>query len=390
MLIDGYNEVMKQSKTVEIGELLFWIVSCSSTIEAVYSGRFSGASAVAWSTAFIVFGVAWTIDSFSRIHETSGNPVAVALCWALILSGFAMIYFANRGWVVFGSSFSLALAARRLPGVTSERNSWLAVVAIETVLLAFLAWKGRPGAVLETGSPVAVFLIVFVSYSVRTARERAARDELAVANIQLRANRELLAENSRTAERLRISRDLHDTLGHHLAALSIQLDVASRRSEGVATDNIREAHAIARLLLSDVRDVVGTLRNEGRVNLTDIVRPLCRNIGELQVHLDAPNNVVVADSARAEAIIRCVQEIVTNALKHAAARNLWIRIIQNTAGVAIHARDDGRGSAKIALGTGLTGMNERFAQLDGHVETFSTADNGFEIRAFMPHAEAAT
>ncbi len=379
---------MKRSKTVEIGELLFWVVSTSSVIGAIYGGRFSGTPALAWSVAYGVFGVAWGIDSFSNIHEPHGIRVRVALCWCLILSGFVMIYCVNRGWVVFGSSFSLALAARRLPGVTSERNSWLAVGAIEIVLLAFLAWQGRPGTVYETGSAVAVFLIIFVSYSVRTTRERAARDELAIANAELRANRELLAENSRAAERLRISRDLHDTLGHHLSALSIQLDVALRRSEGAAAEHIGEAHAITRLLLSDVRDVVATLRHSGQVDVVALIRPMCKNIGDLQIQLETADNVVVVDPSQIEAIVRCVQEIITNALKHSGARNLWIEVTQDSLGTSIRARDDGRGDTELKSGAGLTGMRERFTQLGGSVEIFSST--GFEVRATLPNVEAAT
>ncbi len=68
--------------------------------------------------------------------------------------------------------------------------------------------------------------VTFVQQEQARARHDAA---LALANAELSASRELLAENSRAAERLRISRDIHDALGHHLAALSIQLDVASRR-----------------------------------------------------------------------------------------------------------------------------------------------------------------
>ena len=138
----------------------------------------------------------------------------------------------------------LLLAAIRLPRITSERGTWLAVGAIEILWLAILGWQESLAAVLGSGSAIAAALVYSVTYAQRELREGAARASLALANAELLASRELLAENSRAAERLRISRDIHDALGHHLVALSIQLDVASRRPPELAVQDIREAHAM--------------------------------------------------------------------------------------------------------------------------------------------------
>src|SRR4030095_15871945 len=113
--------------------------------------------------------------------------------------------------------------------------------------------------------------------------EAAARDELATVNRELLSTRALLAESSRVEERLRISRDLHDTLGHHLTALSLQLDVASRLTEGKAADHVRQAHAIAKLLLSDVRNVVSELRGSARVDITQAIRSLAADASALVI-----------------------------------------------------------------------------------------------------------
>jgi signal transduction histidine kinase len=100
--------------------------------------------------------------------------------------------------------------------------------------------------------------------------------------------------------------------------------------------------------------------------------------------------LIVGDTERAQALVRCVQEIITNATRHAHARNLWIRIEPRADGIALHAHDDGRGTPQLSLGHGLTGMRERFAVFAGSVEFESRPGTGFAIRGFMPTPHPAT
>jgi signal transduction histidine kinase len=241
---------------------------------------------------------------------------------------------------------------------------------------------------LGAGGAFAGFQMFAVSTAWLTRSESVARQALARTNAELTATRELLAENSRVAERLRIARDLHDTLGHHLTALSIQLEVASRLTDGPAAAHIREAHAVARLLLGDVRDVVDKLRDSRHVDLSNALRALTLAPGALQIHLAIPERLDLEDSARAHALLRCVQEIITNTTRHASATNLWITISQGPNGLDLRARDDGRGVDALRWGNGLRGMRERFEEYAGRIEFQSVTGQGFEVRGFMPRSEA--
>jgi len=239
-------------------------------------------------------------------------------------------------------------------------------------------------AAITFGLTMGGFMLFAAASSFLVRSEAAARQALAAVNAELLSTRALLAETSRVEERLRISRDLHDTLGHHLTALSLQLDVASRLSEEPAADHIRQAHAIARLLLSDVRDVVSRLRESRQPDLAQSIRALVVEDSGLAIHLDLPDTLSVDDRSRAETLIRCVQEIVTNTSRHAQARNLWIRLEARPDGIVLHARDDGRGAEAVVVGNGLTGMRERFEQYAGHIEFTAGRGTGFEIRGFLP------
>src|SRR5262249_30253703 len=153
-----------------------------------------------------------------------------------------------------------------------------------------------------------------------------ARRELARVHAELIDAQDRLAESSRTEERLRIARDLHDTLGHHLAAMSIQLDLASRTSEGSAADVLRSTPAISRKLLGEVRGVVQAMRDDAPVDLRVALASLGTGIAPPAVHCVIEDDVRPPPAQAAEALFRCAQEALTNALKHADAHHVWIEL----------------------------------------------------------------
>lgn len=359
-----------------------WLVSGVPAMLAISSGRLDGAGAVVWVAAFIAFGAAFWV------HAKPDTPqprwLGVMLLTIQSAAGLTMVTLTSDGL----PAATLVIVAAQLPHVVRTRGA-VAWVAIQSLVLAAIFWR-MDGAVaaLAAGGAFAGFQMFAITTAWLARSESLARQDLARANAELHATRALLAENSRVAERLRIARDLHDTLGHHLTALSLQLEVASRLAENQAAGHVQEAHAITRLLLSDVRDVVSRLRDSSRIDLADALRTLAAGAGPLEIHLDTPERLDLEDAAQAHALLRCVQEIITNASRHGAARNLWVRIEQQPDGIGLHARDDGRGAATLHWGNGLKGMRERFEEYAGRVEFQSGAGQGFEVRGFMPRPQA--
>jgi len=83
-------------------------------------------------------------------------------------------------------------------------------------------------------------------------------------------------------------------------------------------------------------------------------------------------------------LLRCAQEMITNSVRHARASNLWISLVQDLDGVALTARDDGRGVAKVEAGNGLNGMEERLRLVGGELKIESSPGTGFSLHAWIP------
>lgn len=362
-----------------------WLVCGVWPFVQMASGVFAAQAALVYIACFVAYGAAMiAILLQPRRAKRLSQPAAVALVGVQSVAAMAINAITVR--YLHGTGAGLALpviVAAELPYVVARAQAWT-WIAVQTALLTALL---APQNVLESmtlGFAVGGFEVFAAASSFLAISEGRARSNLARANAELHATRSLLAESSRAEERLRIARDLHDTLGHHLTALSLQLDVASRLAEGPAADHLTQAHAITRLLLGDVRDVVSRTRDTAPVDVPNMLRALAGSVSGVDVRVDLPADLTIADAAQADAIVKTAQELVTNTLRHASARTLTISLAADGTALMLAACDDGNGARAVAWGNGLTGMRERFQQFGGDVEVRTAPGDGFEVRAVMP------
>ena len=374
---------MRADLWLQMAGYVTWLVSGIPMLISVARGTAPAATTAAWACAYIAFGVAFGISC--RVHGRGGRGRRIVLLGIQAASGLVMAYTTTDGL----AAGTLVVVAAQLLDVFSARGAVVWIVVQTALLMASFWTRIGPIPAMTLAGAFAGFETFALATASLAHSERIAREGLSRANAELVAARSLLAEDSRVAERLRISRDLHDTIGHHLTALSLQLEVAGRLSSGQAAAHVEQAHAVTRLLLSDVRDVVSRLRETSHVNVAEAIRTLAAGAGTLDVHLDVPDPFELDDPAQAHALLRCVQEIMTNAARHGGARNLWIRIERRDEGIDLHARDDGRGTSDLKWGNGLSGMRERFEEHAGRVEFNPGPGRGFEIHGFMPRPETA-
>ncbi len=249
----------------------------------------------------------------------------------------------------------------------------------------FIEGQGFPvlEAVLQAALYIGYSGFAFITGLVAKQQAQAREDQRRL-NSELRATRALLAESSRMSERLRISRELHDLLGHHLTALSLNLEVAGHLTEGKAQDHVKQSHTLAKLLLTDVREAVSEMREERGIDLGVALRTLVEGVPALDVVLDVPERLQMEDADRAQVLLRCAQEIVTNAVRHAGAHHLWLRVEESPGVIRLHARDDGVGSQLARPGNGLSGMRERLAEYGGKADIITSPGQGFALDISLP------
>jgi signal transduction histidine kinase len=153
---------------------------------------------------------------------------------------------------------------------------------------------------------------------------------------------------------------------------------------GSIADDIQRAQATARQALHEVRSVVSALHGGDEIDLHAALRALAERLPRVRLTLSIPDELRVTDPARANTVLRCVQEVATNTLKHSDARNLWITLRVHRGGIELDAHDDGREPRRTEPGFGLTAMRQRFEELGGGVSIERGPHSGFAVHAWLP------
>jgi signal transduction histidine kinase len=281
--------------------------------------------------------------------------------------------------------FELATRSER------RRNVWVALEVVPCVVISVLPFaddKGELFSVVVRNTALCL-LAIAAGDAVRTRRE--SMDRL-VAQQQEESQRRL------GEERLRIAREVHDVVAHAMVAINVQAGVAAHRLDQdpeqarTALRAIKDASGEA---LADLRATLGVLRGD---DAEAPVRPAAGlgDLDELAAGLRAAGVEVELDvgdvsglpGAVQAAGYRIVQEALTNALRHAGAAHVRVRIRREGELVRVEVADDGGGAAVNGAGggsgSGVPGMRERAAALGGTLEAGPAAEGGWRVAAELP------
>ncbi|MER7481940.1 sensor histidine kinase [Streptomyces sp. NPDC126510] len=347
----------------------------------------------------------------SLLGEREESWSATILGWTLIVAACAALYLCRRRPVVVAAFVLVATAAYYLVSVYDGP-----LVVAFVVTLYVVAAKGHLQA--------AIALAALTVIATGTGTHAGNHDVNGVAVFMLtgwlvgvvalgwvRHNRLALAreaeERAASEERLRIARELHDVVGHHLSLINVQAAAALRRLRKDPAKGVRSAEEALGAIKDTSRDSLRELRATlGVLRQVDEMAPIAPTAGlnrldELVASARlAGLDVRVRCSGEREqlptevdlAAYRIVQESLTNVNRHAHATAVTVGIHRGTRHVTVEITDNGHGPAAAdgrTPGSGIRGMRERAHALGGELTTGPNPGGGFTVRGRIPYANGA-
>lgn len=239
-----------------------------------------------------------------------------------------------------------------------------------------------------------VFVLTFAITvgEAREARDRAdhLRSELGEAHQELQRYAERVHDLAVAEERVRMARELHDSVGHHLTVIKVGLENAERwhdRDPAAARDDIRQAKTLTGEALHEIRRVVRALRPaqldgaRGSAALRELARSFDGTGLAVEVTVDGEEREL--DETRETALFRALQESLTNALRHSGGSRVAVRLGFTPETVKLSVTDDGHGTGEAVHGFGLTSLADRIREAGGVMRAGNTG-GGFRVCVDLP------
>jgi signal transduction histidine kinase len=272
------------------------------------------------------------------------------------------------------------------------------LAAILDLVLGYIGFLWLPYALGRAGAPslaaglgLGAWLLVLLSAAefLRVRKERG----LEAARI-----REEEARRRAGEERLRIARELHDALGHHISLINVQAGVALHLMEEhpeqtrASLSAIKQASKEALTELRSVLDILRQVDEPAPRTPTPTLRQLDDLVSRaaaagLEVRTESAGEVRPVPFGVDVAAFRIVQEALTNVARHAGPASATVRIAYGEHDLTVQVDDDGRGPGGHGTpgsGKGILGMRERVGALGGELEAGPRAEGGFRVRARLP------
>ena len=381
------------AKFFSSGNVAFVIVVCASYASATAALIYSGRSVPAWEVVVLIaLGAAYlVVGTYGFAICRRSGSLAAGVAYFVVQLLLAAILIRLRGNAGELSLILLPLAGQSalllpMPGMVPV--CFLIYVTLVMPLLLRSKWVDAIAVALVYGTGI-VFVVVFTRVA---ASEREARTSLAEANQLLRDHASQVEELATTKERNRLAREIHDSLGHYLTVVNVQIGAAQailEQDRARALDHLSKAQALTQEGLAEVRHSVAALRASPTES-----RPLPEALAKLAAQWNAAGlrvEFVVAGTIRPLTpqanltLYRAAQEALTNVGKHAHATSVDLHLdYRDERSVLLRVTDDGVGRDNSEGGFGLLGVRERVQLLSGAVRVRTDTGKGFALEVELP------
>jgi len=384
---------VRKLSVVTSGNLAFVIVVAASYLSAATALVYTRRNVPVWEVLVLLAAAAayLLVGTYGFSLCRRSNKPEVAAIYFVVQLLLAALLIKLRG-----QAGELGLILLPLAGQSALvlRLRWM--IAVCTLIYLVLAmplilvnrWIDAIAIAMIYGTGI-VFVVVFTRIA---ASEREARAGLAEANRLLLENAAQVEELAVTKERNRLAREIHDSLGHYLTVVNVQIGAAQAifdQDNKRAMDHLAKAQTLTQEGLAEVRRSVAALRASPTES-----RPLPEALAKLTAQWKGTGMAVdfsVSGSVRALSpqadltLYRSAQEALTNVSKHAHASKVKVSLsYHEPRTVSLVVEDDGVGSSGSDSGFGLLGVRERAQQLGGKVQVHTTLGKGFTIEVELP------
>lgn len=212
-------------------------------------------------------------------------------------------------------------------------------------------------------------------------------NDLAATISDIKNNQMSLIDSSKLEERNRISRDLHDSVGHLLSTLSIQLtglEKISKDKDPNLSQMLGELKDFTKEGLGEVRKIIHDMRPENReFNWLNDINKLINN-SPIKINFISNKQLWLLNERQEQAIYRIIQEFITNSQKYSDSEKINISLIFSEGSLILSLKDFGRGSHTIKEKGGLLSIRERVEELHGRLIIESQRNKGYYLQVYLP------
>ena len=229
------------------------------------------------------------------------------------------------------------------------------------------------------GLYIATQQVVLWAFGLGVLNELLEGQKLKTLTAELSMTQVRLEESTRMEERRKIRQDLHDKMGHELAAMNAHLQILNKKLPGDQPNNLKEVQDACQRLFGTLSEVVGELKQQTSGHFYDHLLEMIDKVPGLDIRLDSTPDLRIKDAMIASQLLCCVQESLTNILKHSNARRADISIQNEGDDLIVRIRDNGDSVALLRPGNGLRGIRERMQRIGGNAEIDAQDEGGVAV-----------